>query len=429
MSGAAVAKDESKRQKIYTRVFYGALMVIGFLMVMYAGHIYLCGLVALIEVGLFNELVKVRYSAHLSTIEEQVPLFRTTQWAWFIVAIYYTYGDFILDIIKNNEQTHETALYWKSNQFHSLTSFGLYSGVFVITVATLRKDFIRFQLNQLCWTVCVLILTVGQLKYIMHNVMNGLFWFCFPVLLVVTNDIMAYVCGMSMGRKFITRPFLKLSPNKTWEGFIGGGICTIFLGFYLAAWMSKFTWMTCPVDTLSMWSSVLTCEGDTSSRLLFEPGNFVLPEQVFDVVPNQIVRNFPSIVEYCDIGGSVAPCVSGKSWNHHHFEMKTKVLPIQLHAISLSFFASLVAPFGGFLASGIKRAYGIKDFDSIIPGHGGIMDRMDCQFLMALCTWVHYNAFVKINTVSVPKLLYMFKMLDEAQQVEFLAKANVFLEQ
>ena len=63
----------------------------------------------------------------------QVPLFRTTQWAWFIVAIYYTYGDFLLDIIKNNEQTHETALYWKSNQFHSLTSFGLYSGVFVIT--------------------------------------------------------------------------------------------------------------------------------------------------------------------------------------------------------------------------------------------------------------------------------------------------------
>ena len=72
MTGKAVAKDESKRSKIYTRVFYGALMVIGFLMVMYAGHIYLCGLVALIEVGLFNELVKVRYSAHLSTIEEQV---------------------------------------------------------------------------------------------------------------------------------------------------------------------------------------------------------------------------------------------------------------------------------------------------------------------------------------------------------------------
>ena len=157
--------------------------------------------------------------------------------------------------------------------------------------------------------------------------MNGLFWFCFPVLLVVINDIMAYVCGMSMGRKFINRPFLKLSPNKTWEGFIGGGICTIFMGFYLAGWMSGYTWMTCPVNTLSVWSPDLVCEGDS----LFEPGNFVLPEQVFDVVPNQIVRNLPAaVVEYCDIGGEVVPCVSGQSWNHHHFEMKTKVLPIQV---------------------------------------------------------------------------------------------------
>ncbi|EOD40933.1 phosphatidate cytidylyltransferase [Emiliania huxleyi CCMP1516] len=38
-------------------------------------------------------------------------------------------------------------------------------------------------------------------------------------------------------------------------------------------------------------------------------------------------------------------------------------------------FASLVAPFGGFFASGIKRAYKIKDFSAIIPGHGGVFDR------------------------------------------------------
>ena len=56
------------------------------------------------------------------------------------------------------------------------------------------------------------------------------------------------------------------------------------------------------------------------------------------------------------------------------------------------------------------------------------MDRMDCQFLMALCTWVHFNAFVKISTVSVPKLLYMFKLLPDDEQVEFLAKARDFLE-
>jgi phosphatidate cytidylyltransferase len=42
-------------------------------------------------------------------------------------------------------------------------------------------------------------------------------------------------------------------------------------------------------------------------------------------------------------------------------------------------FASIIAPFGGFFASGFKRAFKIKDFGDSIPGHGGITDRMDCQ--------------------------------------------------
>lgn len=44
----------------------------------------------------------------------------------------------------------------------------------------------------------------------------------------------------------------------------------------------------------------------------------------------------------------------------------------------MSIFASLIGPFGGFFASGMKRALNIKDFANIIPGHGGMTDRMDC---------------------------------------------------
>jgi CDP-diglyceride synthetase len=53
--------------------------------------------------------------------------------------------------------------------------------------------------------------------------------------------------------------------------------------------------------------------------------------------------------------------------------------PYQLHLLLLACFASLVAPFGGFFASGFKRAFNIKDFGHSIPGHGGMTDRMDCQ--------------------------------------------------
>mmetsp|Transcript_11543 Transcript_11543/g.23673 ORF Transcript_11543/g.23673 Transcript_11543/m.23673 type:complete len:471 (+) Transcript_11543:80-1492(+) len=419
MSGKDVKKDESKRSKIITRVWYGALMVVGFLGVMYAGHIYVCLLVALLEVLLFRELVKVRYNTYIDTIEETIPLFRTTQWMWFAVAIFYTYGDFVNAVMQGNEEMHKTMVEYKSGPIHVLFSFGLYSTTFVLTVVTLQRDYIKFQLNQLCWTLCVLCLTVGQLKYIMHNVFNGFFWFVFPVLLVVINDIMAYVCGMSCGRKFIARPFLKLSPNKTWEGFIGGGIFTVIFGWYLAKFLSGFTWMTCPIDLPMLWSPVLECEVDS----IFKEAISTLPDQLFDMIPNQLVRFIPGVVEYCEVGGAVEPCVSGVAHYHHHFESQARVLPIQLHAITLSLFASVVAPFGGFMASGIKRAYNIKDFDSVIPGHGGVMDRMDCQFLMALCTWVHYNAFVKMATVSVGKLLYLFKMLPIGEQAEFLQKA------
>lgn len=138
----------------------------------------------------------------------------------------------------------------------------------------------------------------------------------------------------------------------------------------------------------------------------------------------------PGIVEYCSVKNPVtgvvnaglARCISGEATHtFHHFELVLKnVYPIQIHALWLGFFASVVAPFGGFLASAIKRAYGIKDFDSLIPGHGGVTDRLDCQFMMALCTWVHYNTFVKLATVSVPKLIYMYKMLSDAEKKAFV---------
>eukprot|EP00545_Synedropsis_sp_CCMP1620_P009528 CAMPEP_0119004594 /NCGR_PEP_ID=MMETSP1176-20130426/1236_1 /TAXON_ID=265551 /ORGANISM="Synedropsis recta cf, Strain CCMP1620" /LENGTH=384 /DNA_ID=CAMNT_0006956321 /DNA_START=40 /DNA_END=1194 /DNA_ORIENTATION=+ len=49
----------------------------------------------------------------------------------------------------------------------------------------------------------------------------------------------------------------------------------------------------------------------------------------------------------------------------------------------LAAYVSLVAPFGGFLASTVKRTFGAKDFGAIMPGHGGLVDRLDCQLVTA----------------------------------------------
>ena len=38
---------------------------------------------------------------------------------------------------------------------------------------------------------------------------------------------------------------------------------------------------------------------------------------------------------------------------------------------------------------------GKKDFASVIPGHGGLMDRFDCMFIMIYFTSMYYSTFIK----------------------------------
>ena len=58
------------------------------------------------------------------------------------------------------------------------------------------------------------------------------------------------------------------------------------------------------------------------------------------------------------------------------------VAPAVLYTVIYGLYASMFAPFIGFLASGFKRASGVKDFSNTLPGHGGVMDRMDCISVM-----------------------------------------------
>ena len=39
--------------------------------------------------------------------------------------------------------------------------------------------------------------------------------------------------------------------------------------------------------------------------------------------------------------------------------------------------AGILSQIGDLLASGLKRNHDIKDYGTLIPGHGGIMDRFD----------------------------------------------------
>ena len=120
------------------------------------------------------------------------------------------------------------------------------------------------------------------------------------VLATVAND----VGGLVFGRQVGTRPMAPaVSPNKTWEGIVGGGLASIAV-------------------------SVLV--------LGFVPG--------------------------------VAPWDGGK-------------------AFWLGLTVAVVAPLGDLCQSMIKRDLGLKDTGTILPGHGGVLDRFDAMLFVLPATY------------------------------------------
>ncbi|MDR0865658.1 MAG: phosphatidate cytidylyltransferase [Candidatus Symbiothrix sp.] len=108
----------------------------------------------------------------------------------------------------------------------------------------------------------------------------------FVVFLTEINDVMQFAWGKLLGRHKIIP---KVSPNKTWEGFIGGIISTTVIGYFL---------------------------------------------------------------------GFLTPLSTGL-------------------LIIVSFLVAVSGFFGDIVMSSIKRDVGVKDTSTAIPGHGGVLDRID----------------------------------------------------
>jgi phosphatidate cytidylyltransferase len=371
--GKSVGAAEVKTRKILTRAITAILMMSSFLfIVFYLGHLWVCALIVVLQTMIFKELVALRYEKVKRQTEGEVRWFRTIQWGWFVVAMVYAYGSSFLkapmgflEQLKVGKKSLRAFGFVDELSFLQAFSFALYSLVFTVTVLSFRKGLYKVQLIQLTWTLMTLGVVVAQLKFAVYMVHEGLFWFLFPVSLVVANDTFAYFSGMAFGKRFIKMPFLQLSPNKTWEGFLGGLLLTVSYGVLSAPVWGSVDFLRCGFHELH------TGRKPCFSDPLFTP-------------------------------------------NEHG------ISPVQKHAVYYALFASLVAPFGGFFASAIKRAFKIKDFDSFIPGHGGVMDRMDCQMLMSLFGYVYYTTFIASLHLKlpVPQLLTTIEMLDMDQIAE-----------
>ena len=118
------------------------------------------------------------------------------------------------------------------------------------------------------------------------NGVSGKALLLFLIFITEANDIMQFVWGKIFGKHKILP---KVSPNKTWEGFIGGVISTAIIGYFMGF-----------LTPLNSWQLIL-------------------------------------------LSGSIA----------------------------------IFGFMGDAIMSAVKRDFGVKDMSNAIPGHGGILDRVD----------------------------------------------------
>lgn len=362
--------------KNYTiRFIFTWLMIAGFCVFIYGGPLFLMVLTLFVQVKCFSEVINIGYAVYRV---HNLPWFRSLSWYFLVASNYFFYGESMVGYfgILINKINFLTFLV----RYHRFISFSMYIGGFVWFVVSLRKGYYMRQFSLFAWTHVALLIVVTQSYLIIQNLFEGLIWFILPILMIVVNDVMAYMFGFFLGRT----PLIKLSPKKTWEGYLGGAFSTVVISMILGHMLAQYPFFICPIE----FNENL---GHTTHYTCEPSFNFVLQEYSIPGISN--IRKMLRMKE------------------------AVTVYPAMIHALFMSIFASVIGPFGGFFASGFKRAFKIKDFGDIIPGHGGIMDRFDCQFLMATFVNAYIHSFIR--SASPTDLLQRTLVLKPEDQLAF----------
>lgn len=92
----------------------------------------------------------------------------------------------------------------------------------------------------------------------------------------------------------------------------------------------------------------------------------------------------PSISPNKTVEGSIGGSLVGTFVASLYFISVFKTnLPVGI-SILITFFLTVLAQIGDIVFSFIKREFNTKDFSNIIPGHGGILDRLDSAIFVTL---------------------------------------------
>lgn len=91
--------------------------------------------------------------------------------------------------------------------------------------------------------------------------------------------------------------------------------------------------------------------------------------------------------------GGILLCVAGAYATHRWFDEFFQVPDFTIW-MGLSVVVAVFATFGDLVESLIKRTVGVKDSGNILPGHGGILDRIDSLLLVAPAVLIYLMLIV-----------------------------------
>jgi phosphatidate cytidylyltransferase len=377
-----INEKERKKQTFIVRTIWTLIMTAGLFATLAAGQFWTIVIVLFLQIVVFRECINI--TTQRAKLEDLKYTYHLNWW-FLLTTIFYLDGrNFIKYFLTNfvvSDYTSVIAI--KLVLHHRFISYCLYVLGFVGFVASLRKGSLKFQFAQLCITHMTLLLIILQGHCIVGNILHGMFWFVVPAGLVIINDIFAYLCGITFGKTQL----ISISPKKTVEGFVGAWICTTFSSILFTYIFSNINYFICPVtdDIYTTFFSIVECDPNP----IFIHQIYRLPSFLIDILGKEYLQ----------------------------------IKPAYFHTMVISMFASLIAPFGGFFASGLKRAFKIKDFGDTIPGHGGITDRMDCQFLMGSFSYLYYETFISTHGVNVGNMLQSIIVNLDSSDIIILIKS------
>lgn len=89
------------------------------------------------------------------------------------------------------------------------------------------------------------------------------------------------------------------------------------------------------------------------------------------------------------IGGAIASIVGGSLIFYYLFEVNWIV------GAAIGVMTVITATCGDLIESAIKRDLAIKDMSNLLPGHGGIMDRLDSALFTAPAVWFAFELIAR----------------------------------